>query len=312
MENDEIVISNDSEMGSIEAQERAAINSMIATAKKYPRNLKRSMDNATAIVSLNKKVAETCSYTLPRGGKTIHGPSVHLARILAQTYGNLRVDSRVKEITATQIVSEAVALDLETNYGVKVEVRRSIIGKEGRFSDDMITVTGNACNAIAYRNAVLSVIPKSIIDTVYEAAQNAIVGDLSDEQKLIMKRREIIDRFINEHGAKEEEVLKLCGKNAVAGVKKDDLIFLIGILQAISDGDTTVDEVFGRNQSVQKTADKLKDLAEKGYETVKKKAEEKKNEQKPTTPNHPAGENTTQRGPGRPPKQEGTIFGGNV
>jgi len=312
MENDEIVISNDSEMGSIEAQERAAINSMIATAKKYPRNLKRSMDNATAIVSLNKKVAETCSYTLPRGGKTIHGPSVHLARILAQTYGNLRVDSRVKEITATQIVSEAVALDLETNYGVKVEVRRSIIGKEGRFSDDMITVTGNACNAIAYRNAVLSVIPKSIIDTVYEAAQNAIVGDLSDEQKLIMKRREIIDRFINEHGAKEEEVLKLCGKNAVAGVKKDDLIFLIGILQAISDGDTTVDEVFGRNQSVQKTADKLKDLAEKGYETVKKKAEEKKNEQKPTTPNHPATENTTQRGPGRPPKQEGTIFGGNV
>lgn len=36
----------------------------------------------------------------------------------------------------------------------------------------MITVTGNAANSIAYRNAVFAVIPKAITDRIYYAAQS--------------------------------------------------------------------------------------------------------------------------------------------
>ena len=283
---DEVVQFEGNPISSMEAQERAQIDVMINTAHRYPRNLKRSMENAIAIVSMNKAAAETCSYALPRGDKNITGPSVHLARILAQSYGNIRVDSRVKEITATQVVSESIALDLENNYGVRVEVRRSIIGKSGRFNEDMITVSGNACNAIAYRNAVLAVVPKPVIDAVYNAAQNTISGDLSDEQKLIAKRKEVVDLFINNHGATEADVLKLCGKGAMAGVKRDDIVFLIGLLQAIKDGDTSADEVFGRNSAVAKTAEKLSSLANKGNQSLvdKKKTNVTAKESEPIKP----------------------------
>lgn len=270
MENvkDEIIQFNDNPMSSMEAQERASIDIMVSTAHKYPRNTKRSMDNAIAIVSMNEDAAKTCSYALPRDGGNITGPSVHLARILAQSWGNIRVESHIKEITPTQVVSESTCLDLENNLGVRIEVRRSIIGKRGRFSDDMITVNGLAACAMAYRNSVLAVIPKPIIDAVYNAAQNTISGDLSDEQKLVSKRKEIFDIFLNQFGATEAEVLKLCGKGALPGVKRDELVFLIGLLQAIKDGDTSADEIFGRNASVQKTADKLKDLSKKGNEAI--------------------------------------------
>jgi hypothetical protein len=271
MENthDEIIQFEGTAMSNVEASERANIDIMISTAKRYPRNIKRSTDNAMATVSMNKEAAQTCSYALPRGDKQITGPSVHLARILAQSWGNIRVDSRVKDITPTQVVSESICMDLETNYGVRVEVRRSIVNKNGqRFNEDMITVTGNACNAIAYRNAVLAVIPKPVIDSVYNAAQNMISGDLSDEQKLITRRKEVIDGFINTYGVTEAEVVKLTGKGAVAGIKRDEIVFLIGIAQAIKDGDTSSDEVFGKNSSVVKTAEKLADLSKKGNETL--------------------------------------------
>lgn len=286
---DELVQFTETSISNTEAQERASIDVMVATAHRYPRNLKRSMDNAIAIVSMSKEAAETCSYALPRGDKNITGASVHLARILAQQYGNIRVDSKVKEITATQVVSESIALDLENNYGVRVEVRRSIIGKHGRFNEDMITVTGNACNAIAYRNAVLAVIPKPVIDAVYNAAQNTIAGDLSDEQKLIAKRKEVVDLFINNHGATEAEVLKLCGKGAMAGIKRDDIVFLIGLLQAIKDGDTTADSVFGRDSSVIKTAEKLRDLSEKGNQSLADKKKTPVAEKKPDSTIKPGG-----------------------
>ncbi len=284
---------------SIEATERASIDSMVATAKRYPRNLKRCVENSIFVVTQSVESAKTCSYALPRGNKQIVGASVHLARILGQNFQNLRVESKITDITPTQVVSQSTCLDLENNYGVRIEVRRSIVGKEGRFNDDMITVTGNACNAISYRNAVLAVIPKPIIDAVYQAAQNTITGDISDEQKLITRRKDLLEQFKTEYGASEAEILKLVGKGAIEGIKRDEIVFLIGIKQAIKDGDTSADSVFGRDQAVAKTAEKLKDLATKGYEKVVEKAG---NQQGQT------GEPPKTGKPGRPPKQQDGLF----
>ncbi len=286
--NDEIRLSDNYSLESLGATERATIDSMVATAKTYPRSIKRAVDNSIAVVTLNVESAKVCSYALPRGDKQIIGASVHLARILAQNFQNLRCESKIIDITTTQVVSQATCLDLENNYGVRVEVRRSIIGKHGRFNEDMIVVTGNATNAIAYRNAVLAVIPKPIIDAVYNAAQNTITGDISDEQKLIARRTELVEQFKADYGATEAEILKLVGKGAVEGIKRDEIVFLIGIRQAIRDGDTNTDSVFGRDSSTQKTTEKLKDIAEKGYKKVEEKADKKKNQQ-----NQPAGQTGT-------------------
>jgi hypothetical protein len=256
----------------MEASARAEYDVQIATAKKFPREVKRAVDNAIAIVTMDKETASSCGYALPRAGKNISGASVHLARILAAEWGNLRVEAKVVNITETQVVSQAVCFDLEKNYAVKVEVRKSIVGKRGRFTEDMITVTGNAANAIAYRNAVFAVIPKSVIDKAYKASRDLIVGDLSDEAKLIKKRKQILDGFKETYGVSESEVLKVMGLNTINQIKQDEIIQLIALAQAIKDGDTTVDEAFDRKSEDEKKAhEKSEQMAAKIKDAMNKK-----------------------------------------
>lgn len=225
-------------------QDKAAIDVQIATANAYPRNIKRATDNAIAIVTMDIETAKSCTYSVPRAGRAVTGVSIHAAKILAQQWKNLRLEAKVVSIDPKQVTSEAVCFDLENNIAIKVQVKRSIIGKSGRFSDDMITVTGNAANAIAMRNAILAVIPKGVVDKVYRAAMDTITGDVSDENKLMAKRKSVIDALKETYSVTEQEILRAVGKAAVGHITADDLVVLIGIGTAIKDGDTTVAEAF--------------------------------------------------------------------
>lgn len=226
-------------------QDKASIDMQISTAKAYPRNIKRSIDNSIAIVTMDEQTAKICTYSLPRGGKSIGGPSVHLAKILAQQWGNMRIEAKVVAIDDKQITSQAVAFDLENNLAIKVEVKRSIVDRyHKRFNDDMITVTGNAANAIALRNAIFAVIPRNVVDKVYNTAMDVIAGDVSDETKLVARRKKVFDEITQTYKVTEEEVLTAIGKAAVSQITRDDIVTLVGIYQAIKDGDTTVDTAF--------------------------------------------------------------------
>ena len=57
-----------------EAQERASIDIQVATAKKYPRDLRKVMENSIFIATLDKDTASKCRYAKPVGGKSITGP----------------------------------------------------------------------------------------------------------------------------------------------------------------------------------------------------------------------------------------------
>ena len=227
----------------MDTSERANVDIQIATAKRYPRNLKRSIENAIVMATLDVETANKMGYALNRGGKPITGPSVHLAKLIVAQYGNMRIDARVVAINEREIVSRGMAWDLESNNAYAVEVRRSIVGRNGRFSDDMIVVTGNAANAIALRNAVFAVIPSTIVDKVYRAAQEVITGDLSDETKLIQSREKAVKFFNDQYGITEEEVIKLCGKYTINQIGANEIALLRGMMQALRDGDTTVEDL---------------------------------------------------------------------
>jgi hypothetical protein len=242
---DEIVVQELHNTDLVYQQDKATIDMQISTAKAYPRNVKKAIDNSIILVTMDVETASTCSYSLPRGGKTVTGASVHLAKILAQNWGNLRIEAKVIAIDNKHVTSQAVAFDLENNLAIKVEVKRSITDRNGkRFNDDMITVTGNAGNSIALRNAVLSVIPKAIVDKVFNEAKKTITGDISDKTKLMAKRKQVMDGFRDTYGVIEAEVLKVIGKASVEHIDSDNLVTLIGLAQAIKDGDTTIDDAF--------------------------------------------------------------------
>lgn len=267
-------VNQDQSIIQVDAVERANVDSQVATAKQYPRDLKRSINNSIAMATMDYNTAQSCGYALPRGGKPITGPSVHLAKLIVSNYGNLRAEAKVVQITDKQVISRGTCWDLENNVATAFEVRRSIVGKGGtRFSDDMITVTGNAANAIAYRNAVFSVIPKAITDKVYQAAQHFITGDLSDEEKLVARRKKCIDFFKDEYGITEEEVVMLCGKQTVNQIKADQIALLLGITQSLKDGDTTVEELM----KPYRTEENKKTILAKATEAAKADAAKKEN-----------------------------------
>lgn len=265
-------VQHDTNIVQFDTIERANVDSQIATAKQYPRDLRRAINNSIAMATMDIPTAQSCGYALPRSGKPITGPSVHLAKLIVSNYGNIRAEAKVVQITDKQVISRGTCWDLENNVATAFEVRRSIVGRTGqRFSDDMITVTGNAANSIAYRNAVFSVIPRAITDKVYQAAQHCITGDLSDNDKLIATRKKCIDYFKDEYGITEEEIIMICGKQTVNQIKAEQIALLRGVMQSLVDGDITVDELM----KPYRKEERKKDLAAAAAETAKKNAAKK-------------------------------------
>lgn len=224
--------------------EKSNIDYQLSVARQYPRDIQRSIDNAILMSTMNLETAQSCGYALIKEGKPIVGPSVHLARIVASCWGNIRTDAKVVQTTDKQIISRGTCWDLETNVSSSFDISRSIIGKTGkRFSNDVITATGNATNSIAYRNAVFAVIPRAVVDQVYQAALNMITGDLSDEGKLKKKRAEVLNIFKSNYKIKEQDVLNLCCKQELDQINTSEIALLLGILQSLKDGDTTVNDL---------------------------------------------------------------------
>jgi len=266
--------------------EQALIDIQVVTAHRYPRNISAATRKLVAFVTDkdNKRFAESCQYAVPRGGKAIVGPSVHLAKLCAQHFGNLRIAAKVIDVGGTHITSQGVCWDLENNVAVSTEVMRSITsaekiqgrptGKRIKYSDDMVVVTGNAANSIALRNAILSVIPKGLVETVYRAAQNAILGNITTEDQLTAKQIKIVTRFKEDYGVEESAVLKVVGKANIKFLSKDDLQVLIGIGTAIADGDTTVEESFyGEGKTVIQQKNKMSETLKKTVENEEGKTD---------------------------------------
>jgi hypothetical protein len=217
------------------------VDQMVATAHKYPRNIKTFRDEVRSLACLNQEVAEECTYALPREGKTILGPSARFAEICVSSWGNCSVAARVIEDRGTTIVSEGVFMDHQKNTRVVKHVERRVTNKSGRrYSDDMIVVTGNAGNSIALRNAVFAGIPKAFWHDLWAASRQVAIGDAST----LANRRAAAILKLGKMGATEDMVLTKLGRQSVDEMTLDDLTILLGAFQAIKEGDSTVEELF--------------------------------------------------------------------
>lgn len=238
----------------------AEIDRQIATAKRYPRSMKEFLDKATELVTLSVGIAEACMYSLPRGGKSLTGPSVRFAEMIANAYGNLRIGARVVDEGETMITSQGVCHDLERNVAITFETQRRITKKNGqRFDDDMIAVTGNAANSIALRNAILRVVPKALWQEAYDVARATAVGT---SKTLTARREGMLDRF-GKLGVTKEQVFALIEKPGIDDITLDDLERMIGIFTAIKDG-KAIEEFFNPPQgdAKQKATEALKNAAQ--------------------------------------------------
>jgi hypothetical protein len=227
--------------GSLDRRESALIGMQLDTSHKRPRSIKAFLNKATEYATLDADTAASCSYAVPRAGKTIVGPSVRLAEICAMAWGNIHVDAHVEDIGETFVKVNATAWDMESNNRFGVPVARRITQKDGRrFSDDMIITTINAASSIAIRNAVFRVIPKALVEQVRQKCVAVVRGDIST---LSARRAEAL-RVWATRGITEKRILATLGRKGVEDIDLDDLVTLLAFWQSVKEGRATPDECF--------------------------------------------------------------------
>lgn len=252
-EDGEIVSAFQLDTSPLTAIARAEIDSQIATARAYPRVLKRVINSVLSLVLIDEETAEECIYALPRGGKPIPGFSIRGAEIVAQQYGNCRFEARVVAVDRVEkvVVAEGTFLDLETNMGSRAEVRRRIVDSKGRlYNDDMIVVTGNAACAIAKRNAILAGVPRPVWRKAYEEARRIVAGDAST----LTATRDKALAALAHYGLKPEQIFTVLGVESAADITLAHIPDLRGMFAALKNGETTVEELLRTSRGSAGTA----------------------------------------------------------
>lgn len=263
----------------LQAINKSEVDMQIATAKQYPRDLPRVLNQIATYATMDVETASECFYVLRRNGNNgdsaIEGLSVRMAEIIAGAWGNLRVQTRIIGNDGKTITAQGVCHDLETNVAVSVEVKRRITDKYGKtYSEDMQVVTGNAASAIAFRNAVLKVVPKAVTKKVISEVKQVALGQAID---LETSRQNCLANFAKA-GVTANMIFALFEISKIEEIDKNILFELKGLWNAIKEGSTTIQEAFvkpveERSQAVEAKR-KAEEAKAKAVEAAKRSIKE--------------------------------------
>lgn len=253
---------------------KAEIDTHIATAKAFPRSISKFLSDVMSMATATPEIAESCVYALPRGGKTIEGPSVRLAEMVASAYGNLITGARVVFNDGKHVTAQGIVHDLEKNIRHTEEVRRSILqneykrndatgknektGKMITMSEDMQTVAGRAACSIAYRNAIFKIVPAAFIQDIYDKVKEISRGTA----ETLVARRDKAMTYFRGLGIKDQQIFTALEIRGVEDIDLDKLQVLTGMKAALKNGEATAETLFPQPTPKMK-ADSATDATEK-------------------------------------------------
>ena len=248
----------------------------VSTAKQYPRSIPDVLNKISTYATMDTETAADYFYVIRRSGNggaaTVEGLSVRMAEIIAGAWGNLRVQTRIVGNDGRTITAQGICHDLETNVAVSVEVKRRITDKYGKtYSEDMQVVTGNAASAIAFRNAVLKVVPKAVTKRVIEGVKQVALGQSLD---LETSRQKMLEYFAK-LGVTKDMILDYLNLKKVEEIDKEAVFELRATANAIKEGTTTVQETFVKAANEKRQTEN----ARKKVESAMAKIEEAKTRQ---------------------------------
>lgn len=150
------------------AREVAEVTAMMMMARRFPRDEKGALDRILTACTRGT-LAEDSVYQYARGGSDVSGPSIRLAEVVAQNWGN--IDCGVKELSRHEGYSEvmAYAIDLETGFrdAKLFQVRHWRDTRQGGYAAkderDVYEIIANQ-GARRKRACILAVIPADIVD----------------------------------------------------------------------------------------------------------------------------------------------------
>ena len=220
------------------------VQGMVFMAKQYPRDqfaayqrIKQSCER--------KSLAMIASYEYPRGGKKITGPSIRLAEVIAQNWGNFSCGVTELEQRLGESTCMAYAWDLETNvrfekiFTVKHERKA---GKAIQKLDDPRDIYELVANMGSRREraCILAAIPKDVVDAAMEECDRTLSGE--NTEPIVDRIKKMFDKF-KDYGVTREMIEKKIGVKLDNFTEKD-VLSLGKIHNSLRDGMSKREDFF--------------------------------------------------------------------
>lgn len=232
------------------SREMEEVKGQVFMAKQFPRNY---FDAERRIIDACKRpsLAKTSMYSFPRGGTKVTGPSIRMAEVLAQNWGNLSYGIVELEQRNGESVAKAYCWDLETNVRQeKVFVVKHAIMARG--SMKQLTDPRDIYERVAsdgarrLRACILGVIPGDVVEMAVEECEKTLAG----QNKGPLKDRAFaaLNAFKEHYKVTVEMVEKKFGYN-VASFTEIDVVELGKIYTSLKDGMSKVEDWFSKSDA---------------------------------------------------------------
>ena len=208
-------MSNEATTNALMARELGLIQAQMSMARQYPRDEYRSLEKLRKTCQ-RRAFAEEAIYARPQGRKkdengnwvdnVITGPSVKLARVIAQRWGNLFVMFNIQPTDPGWVQLSARVIDLETNtmqehsdrfrariFRKATKATRykpaqpdrwiELFDTEEGLADGELRSLMNRKFAFCERAAILKVIPRDIVDELMAEARATMRKDAEEIAK---------------------------------------------------------------------------------------------------------------------------------
>lgn len=244
------------------AREAQAVLGMIMAAKRFPRDKFTAMNNILDSCQ-RYSLAEKAEYSFPRGGQTVNGPSIRLAEVIAQNWGNLDFGIVELERNDGESTMQAYCWDLETNVrksqNFTVRHVRDTRGGQKSLTDerDIYEMTANQ-GSRRVRSCILAVIPGDVTEKAQAACRKALAKGRDGKTK----EDRILDivRAFDKLGVPQPAIEKRIG-HKMDICTEDELAELVSIGNSIRDNVSKRQDWFDLGEGVQ--SDVTKELNEK-------------------------------------------------
>lgn len=214
------------------------VQGMIIMAKKFPRD-QFAAYNRIMEACKRKSLAEVAQYEFPRGGEKVTGPSIRLAEVLAQNWGNISTGIIELEQNYGESKVMAFAWDLETNYREEriftVKHERKAKGVIKKLDDprDIYELVANL-GARRKRSCILAVIPKDIVEAA-EAQCEETLKKNNAGKPLVDRIRDMFAKFQADFGVTKDMIEEFIGCRAEAFTERD-ILRLGRVYNSLRDG----------------------------------------------------------------------------
>ena len=220
------------------------IEAPLVVAKRFPRSEDLAFQKLMVACGRASFAADAV-YSFPRGGETVTGPSVNLAREAARIWGNIEFGLHIIRDDAGSMLIRGWAWDKETNVRVNHEdsFNKLIQRKDKKTGVTTWVVPDerdlrelvNRRGAILVRNSLLQIMPKDLIEDALYTCKLAMEKAATDDPEAARKRL-LVD--FGALGVSVEQIEKKLGHPFAQSTPKQ-IAELRGICKSIQDGNTT-------------------------------------------------------------------------